>query len=238
MPRYALVTGGARRVGAAVSRRLAAEGYAVVVHYSSSRKEAAALVRGLNRRRKGAFALQADLARVDEVRRLAAELVARGAVPELIVHNASIFYPTKLARATEADFDRFFAVHVKAPFFLVQALKSHLRRAKIVLVADWAGEFPYKDYLPYCVSKGALLTLTRALAIELAPSVQVNAILPGPVLLPEGIPALPVKKQTLLKRVGRPEDVAEAVAYLARADYSTGAFIHVDAGRHLWRGEG
>lgn len=234
MPRYALVTGGARRVGAVISRRLAQEGYAVIVHFGSSRRQAAAMVADLNRTQEGAFAVGADLTRADEVRRLAADLAGRGAVPELIVHNASLFYPTKLSRVTEEDLDRFFAVHVKAPLFLVQALRGMLRAGRIVLIGDWAGEFPYKDYLPYCVSKGALLTLTRALAVELAPRVQVNAVLPGPVLLPEGMPAKGVKRETLLKRIGRPEDVAEAVAFLARADYSTGAFIHVDGGRHLY----
>jgi len=236
-----LVTGAARRVGRAIALALAARGARVAVHYHRRRREAGRLAAELRAGfGRDSVAVRADLSDVREVRRLAEAVARRFGAVHVLVNNASVYLRTPFAQATPADWDRHLDVNLRAAFFLSQAVAPHMRRAgegRIINVADWSAARPWADRIPYCVSKAGLLCLTRALAKELAPGITVNAIMPGPVLPPEGASLRQARAEaraTLLKRLGRPEDVALAVLFLIEAgDYVTGAAIPVDGGRLL-----
>ncbi|MBI4376469.1 MAG: SDR family oxidoreductase [Elusimicrobia bacterium] len=237
--RVALITGAARRVGRAIAMALAEKGARIAVHYNRSRAEGQTLAREL----KDSFgvdclAFGAELGKTAQVRALAAAVARRFGNIDILINNASIYERTPLATATEKEWDRHLDVNLKAPFFLSQAVAPIMKKSgggKIINIADWAGLRPYSDYTPYCISKAGLLCLNTALAKGLAPSIQVNAVMPGPVLLPEGTPAKTrkaIEKATLVKRLGSPQDVAQAVLFLLeRGDFMTGAAIPVDGGR-------
>lgn len=235
----ALVTGAARRVGRAIARALARREANLLLHYGRSGSEARRLAAELSSLYGvKAQVLQADLAKPAQVRRLAREALRKAGTVHALVNNASIYERTPLERADERAWDAHMAVNARAPFLLAKALAPAMRRAgegKVVNVADWAGLRPYAGYLPYCASKAALLCVSAALAKALAPEVQVNSILPGPVMPPEGWGAREKKaaaQANLLKRLGRPEDVAEAVLFLIEgSDFVTGAQLAVDGGR-------
>ena len=238
--RWALVTGAAKRVGRVVAHELAGRGANVLVHYHTSQAEADATVASLRARGIRAEPLRADLADAGAVRRLADEAEALTGGVALLVNSASNYLRTPFDTITESDWDASLDVNLKAPFLLAWTLGRAMRargEGCIVNVADWAGERPYRNYLPYCVSKAGLLALTRALAKELAPAVRVNAVSPGPVLLPEDFgadAAAAVTRATPLGRVGTPEDVARAIRFLAEeASFSTGSVLHVDGGRGI-----
>jgi NAD(P)-dependent dehydrogenase (short-subunit alcohol dehydrogenase family) len=236
--RWALVTGAAKRVGRSIALALAERGANVVVHYNASAAHAASTVRELEDLGVKALALGAELGRTDEVARLAREAEERTGGIEILVNNASNYLRVPFDELTEAVWDASLDVNLKAPFLL----SWHLGRAmkargggRIVNLADWAGERPYDDYLPYCVSKAGIICLTKALAKALAPEVQVNAVAPGPVMPPDELgPAerAAIVRATPLKRFGKPDDVARCVRFLAEeADFSTGAVFLVDGGR-------
>lgn len=238
--RWALVTGAARRVGRAIALELAAHGAHVVVHYRSAAQEAAATVAAAEQYGVRALALAADLADASQVAALAAESEARTGGIAVLVNSASNYLETPFDTITEAAWDASLDVNCKAPFVLSWHLGRAMRargQGVIVNIADWAAERPYRGYLPYCVSKAALVALTRALARELAPPVRVNAVAPGPVLLPESFTpeqAEAVRRATPLARLGSAEAVARCVRFLVEeADFSTGALVHVDGGRAL-----
>jgi NAD(P)-dependent dehydrogenase (short-subunit alcohol dehydrogenase family) len=234
-----LVTGAARRVGRAVALALGQRGARVAVHYNTSRAEAdlvaADLRDGFGR---DAMTVRADLSEPREVRRMAEAVAKRFGAIHVLVNNASVYEKTPFAQAGINDWDRHMDVNARAPFLLSQAVAPYMLKAKegkIVNIADWAGLRPYAHWTPYCVSKAALLALNTALAKELAPDIQVNAIMPGPVLLPEDHSPKTRKaviQATPLKRIGTPEDVAKAVLFLIESgDFMTGAAIAVDGGR-------
>lgn len=236
--RAALVTGAAVRVGREIARALARRGAKVAIHYRGSRAQALALVHALERESGvEAAAFRADLESEPQVRALARAVEARFGPVRLLVHNASIYERTPFGRVRGRDIDRHCALHLRAPLLLSQALAPGMRRAgggKIVHIADWAGLRPYRGYLPYCASKAAMLALSAGLAKELAPGIQVNALLPGPVLPPAGASAAyrrAAARANLLGRLGSPEDVARAVLFLADSDFITGAALPVDGGR-------
>lgn len=231
--KVALVTGAARRVGRVIARRLGERGARLALHYRGSRREAESLARELG----GAELFQADLADARQVARLAKEVLSRFKRVDVLINNASIYEETPLPASAEA-WDAHMAVNARAPWLLAQALAPAMRRAgagKIVNIADWAGLRPYPSYLPYCASKAALLCVSDALAKAYAPEVQVNAVLPGPVLPPESMTAAQrrlVARANLLKRLGDPEDVARAVLFFIEgSDFATGARLTVDGGR-------
>lgn len=236
-----LLTGGARRVGAHVCRRLHEAGMNVALHYRRSEQEACALVAELNRRRPdSARAFQADLLRLDDIERLAREAAAAFGGLDALVNNASSFYPTPVGRATEAHWDDLVGSNLKAPFFLAQAAAPHLARARgaIVNIVDIHAERPLKSYPIYSAAKAGLVALTKSLARELGPEVRVNAIAPGTILWPEHALDDTVKREILartpLKREGAPEDIARAVLFLVRdATYVTGQVLAVDGGRSV-----
>lgn len=237
--RVVLVTGGARRVGSAIARQLHRQGASVVLHYRAAAAEAGALVAEFNAARpRSALALQADLRDTAALPLLVADALAGFGRLDGLVNNASSFFPTALGTIDEADWDDLVGSNFKAPLFLSQAAAPALREygGAIVNITDVHAERPLKGYPLYSAAKGALLTLTRALAVELAPEVRVNAVAPGPILWPDDgqfddAARVDIVRHTLLQREGRPEDIAGAVVYLLAAPYVTGQVINVDGGR-------
>ena len=235
----ALVTGGARRVGAEIVRHLHDAGATVAIHCHRSQAEAAALAAELNARRGGsALVCTADLLQTDTLRTLVADVVARAGGLHILVNNASTFYPTPLATVTDTQWRDLMGTNLAAPLFLAQAAAAELKRAHglIVNIADIHGLRPLPGFLVYSTAKAALIHLTRGLARELAPEVRVNAIAPGPVLWPEaGLDAAQQQEiinRTLLQRAGSPADVARAVRFFATdAPFVTGQILGVDGGR-------
>lgn len=238
--RTALVTGAARRVGRAIALALAGRGMDIVIHYKGSASEARAAaeaVEGLGRR---AVMVQADLAQPEEVEALADRAIQAFGTIDVLVNSAALFYRTPLEKITCQEWEQFLRVNLTGPFFLARRLGLLMRQrgeGKIVNVTDIAGMRPWADFLPYCVSKGALITLTRGLAKALAPQVQVNAVAPGSVLLPEEYGEKEreaIVRATLLKRIGDPADVAKTVLFLVEgSDFITGQVVVVDGGRSI-----
>lgn len=225
--RIALVTGAGVRVGEAIARALARDGWTVAAHYRTHRP------RGF------ASALQADLAAADGPGRLAADFRARHRRLDLLVNSASAFDALPLSETDAAAFDSQLDLNARAPLLLVRALAPLLARSggSVVNVVDVGGGLvPWQGYAAYCASKAALARLTECLALELAPKVRVNGVAPGTVLWPESYPAArrrALARRIPLRRAGTPGDVADAVRYLAGAPFVTGAILPVDGGRHL-----
>jgi pteridine reductase len=235
----ALVTGAGVRVGRAIALGLARAGAHVAVHYHASSGEAdetAEMVRALG---VEAETFQADLgAGADPARRLLEAVERRFGRLDVLVNSAAIFPRTPFAEIDEDVWDRTMDVNLKGPFFTAWHAAGLIRRSgggSIVNIADWAGLRPYVNYLPYVISKGGIVTMTKALARELAPEIRVNAVAPGPVLMPEDMSEAAIGRAiegTLVKRLGTPEDVAEAVVFLTmRTDFVTGHVLVVDGGR-------
>lgn len=236
--KVALVTGSGVRVGKRIALALAERGMHVAVHYNGSAgpaEETAAEIRALAVESE---TFQADLSQVSSVRDLIESIDERWGRLDVLVNSAAIFPRTPWAEIDEATWDRTLDVNLKAPFFTAWHAASLMQRnggGKIINIADWAGLRPYKNYLPYLISKGGIITMTKAMAKELAPSIAVNAIAPGPVMLPEDFePAAAerIRKATLLQQLGSPDDIAQSVVYLvAMTDFVTGHVLVVDGGR-------
>jgi pteridine reductase len=234
-----LITGGARRVGAAITRKLHNAGASVVIHYHRSASEAQALSAQLNAARPtSATPLGGDLLDSRVVASLVDATVARYGHLDILINNASTFYPTPVGSITEAQFDDLVGTNLKAPLFLSQAAAPHLqaREGLILNIADIHGLRPLKHHVVYSPAKAALIMLTQSLARELAPHVRVNAIAPGPVEFPEQGLTEEMKQaiidKTLLKRRGSPDDIARAALFFAsQAPYITGQVLAVDGGR-------
>jgi pteridine reductase len=236
-----LITGGARRVGAAIVRRLHAAGANVLVHYRSSSGAAIALAQELNAVRAQSVAThEADLLRAGAGDALvAAALNAFGRL-DILINNASSFYPTPVGTITETEWDDLIGSNLKAPLFLSQAAAPALRvnGGLIINLVDIHGLRPLKAHPVYCAAKAGLAMLTRSLARELGPAIRVNGIAPGPVLWPEGDLDESLKQEiiakTALKRYGTPEDIARTALFFAQdAPYITGQIIAVDGGRSI-----
>lgn len=238
-----LVTGGAKRVGAAICRRLHVAGAQLAVHYRNSIQEALALQDELNRLRADSTAIfQADLLDLKALPQLVAEIIGKFGHLDALVNNASSFYATPLANINEQQWHDLLGTNLKAPLFLAQAAADELRRrhGAIVNIADIHAERPMRDHLLYSVAKAGLAALTRALAQEMAPQVRVNAISPGVIMWPEGAAwqeeeqRRKIVAHTLLKREGEPDDIARTVQFLlSDAPYITGQIIAVDGGRSV-----
>jgi pteridine reductase len=239
--RVALVTGAGARIGAAIAGELHGRGCDLLLHFNGNREGAEALAARLNEARPdSAAAFAADLSVPGEIERLADRVRAARGRLDILVNNASRFYPTPVGETQLWQWEDLMNSNVRGPWFLVQSLLSELRSAggSIVNILDVHAERPMPEYPVYCVSKAALAMMTRALAAELGPAVRVNAVSPGAILWPEHEPSA-VEKQTILGhtvlgRLGDPADIASAVAYLALdAPYVTGQNLAVDGGRSL-----
>jgi pteridine reductase len=237
-----LITGGARRIGAAIARELHGAGANLAVHYRKSGAEAEALVAELNAARpKSAATVQADLLDLGRLPALVEFAVRTFGALDVLVNNASTFYATKIGEITPAAFDDLFGTNLRAPLFLSQAAAPELRKSRglIVNIVDIHALRPLRHYTTYCAAKAGLHMLTRSLARELGPDVRVNGISPGPVLWPEGgagDPAVREKviQRTLLKRMGTPADIARTALFLAAdAPFVTGQILAVDGGRSV-----
>ena len=239
--RVALITGSARRIGAAIARTLHAAGYDLALHARRASVDLDALTAELETTRPGStLTLHADLADVERLPELVAHTVARFGRLDALVNNASSFHPTAIGSTTPLLWDALFASNARAPFFLAQAAAPHLRASggAIVNLTDIHGERPLRQHTVYCMAKAALLMMTKSLALELGPDVRVNAVAPGAILWPEqpGNTAAQdaMLARTPLGRTGTPQEVAEAVRWLLQdATYSTGQVLHLDGGRLL-----
>ena len=239
--KVALITGAARRIGAAVARKLHGAGARVAIHYRGSAQEADALAAELNASRENSAAtFQADLNVTSALPELAAAVVAWGRRLDVLVNNASSFYPTPPGEITEADWDDLVGSNLKAPLFLSQAVLPELRKTQGVIVnmIDIHAQRPLKDHLVYGPAKAGLAMLTRSLAKDLAPKIRVNGVAPGAILWPEDEMTDATKQSILdqvpLGRPGDPDDIAGCILYLVRdATYVTGQIIAVDGGRSV-----
>jgi pteridine reductase len=234
--KVALVTGGAVRVGREIARTLAEAGADVAIGYRRSGVEARAAVREMQAHGVRAVALRADVARPREARALVVATVRRLGRLDVLVNNAALFIRTPVATTTPAQFDRLLAVNLRAPFFVSQAAARAMGRrgGRIINIADVGAVRAWPGYVPYGVSKAGVVMLTRGLAAALAPRIQVNAVAPGVVLLPENFPRESGRRLAAripMGRHGRPADVAEAVRFFATcSDYVTGQVLFVDGG--------
>jgi len=236
-----LITGAARRIGAALTRDLHAHGMNIIIHYHTSKQDASQLAESLNAIRKNsAFLLQANLLETDSFDSIIATAAGFTGKLDVLINNASMFYPTIVGETTPQQWVELFGTNVKAPYFLVQSCLKHLRETRgcIINIADIHGSQPLKDHPVYSAAKAGLIMLTRALAKELGPEIRVNAVSPGAILWPGELSER--KKQdilakTALKHQGRPDDIASAVRFLINdAVYVTGQIINVDGGRVLY----
>lgn len=238
-----LITGGAKRVGAAICRLLHAHGANLMIHYRSSINEARALQAELNLQRPNSVAIiHGDLLNLSVLPSLVKETVNQFGHLDVLINNASSYYPTEIGEIDDEQWNDLVGSNLKAPMFLSQAAAPELRKSHgcIVNITDMHVERPKKGYVVYSVAKAGLVTLTKSLAHELSPDVRVNAVAPGPVMWPEDNPQFNevyrqrVISQTLLKRIGEPNDVAKAVKFLIQdAPFITGQVIAVDGGRSL-----
>ncbi len=238
--RKVLVTGAARRIGRAIAMEMARRGADLILHYRNSPEDAQATADEARALGVTVVLVQADLGSSKGVEALIRVVDEAGGAVDVLVNNASVYRPTPLGGLGEADWDEHLDVNLKAPFLCSVELGRRMKRqghGKIISLTDWAGERPYRGFLPYCVSKAGLVGLTRALAVELAPEVQVNALALGPVLNPEGltreqVESIPIRNP--MRRMGSPEDVAIATVFLVEgSDFITGAVLPVDGGRAL-----
>ena len=238
----ALITGGARRVGAAIARRLHAAGASVLIHHRGSEAEAAALVKELNALRpKSAAKVMADLLAPVAPRVLVAAARGEFGRLDLLVNNASAFFPVKVGAIELSHWEELVGANLRAPLFISQEAAPELAKHEgaIVNIVDIHAERPLKGYAVYSIAKAGLAALTRSLAVELAPRVRVNGVAPGAIAWPEDGQFDPAERSrivatTPLARTGTPDDIAQAVHFLAGASYVTGQIIAVDGGRSIF----
>ena len=237
--RTVLVTGAGVRLGQAIAVSLGKQGMRVALHYHQSlegAKETLELIGG-DFKQHGCF--QADLRQVSEIELLTQQIEAQIGQIDVLINNAADFFPTPLGEVVESEWDHLISLNLKAPFFLSQLVgTSMLKRGqgKIVNIVDVAAERPWPQFLPYCASKAGLVSLTKGLAKALAPAVQVNAVAPGTMLPPPESSSFSQDlaiERSLLKKMGRPDDIAKAVIFFLKNDFVTGTVLPVDGGRTL-----
>jgi len=240
--RVALITGGAKRIGAEVVRVLHTEGFDIALHYHSSDTDAHALQLELDAKRsRSVLLLKADLADTAALPGLIEATIARFGRLDALINNASSFYPTPLGEVSAAQFEDLFATNARAPLFLSQAAAPHLKASGGVIVnmVDIYAERPLVRYTPYCMAKAALVSMTYALARELGPEVRVNGVAPGNILwstnMEKAETSSIVLERTALKRQGAPSDITGAILFLVQgSSYITGQILRVDGGRWLY----
>ena len=239
--KVALITGAAKRIGATLSRTLHAQGYNLILHYRSSSADADLLLSELNEiRPDSVIKLQADLNDMEAVHKLAQSAISQWGGIDLLINNASSFYPTPIENSTQEQWDELINSNLRAPYFLCSALANTLKESKgcIINMIDIHAQRGLPGHPIYSIAKAGLQMMTLSLAKELAPSVRVNGVSPGPILWPEADLSEGQKQtilnQTLLNRTGSPDDLAEAVLYLSKAPFVTGQILSVDGGKSLY----
>ncbi len=237
--RVALVTGGARRVGAAISRALASGGMHVAVHYHHSASDADGLVAELRGQGLQATAFAGDLSQPDVPAQIVHRVADQLGRLDVLVNSAANMLRTPIGAVSIEAWESIFSLNVRAPFFTTQAAAERMKAGGVIVnIADLAAFENWKGYIPHGMSKAAIVQLTRASAHALAPRIRVNAIAPGVVLLPEGWDedsAAHLTATTPLRRVGTPDDVVQALLYLVNATFVTGEVLVVDGGRSVRR---
>ena len=237
--RIVLVTGAGVRLGQAIAVSLGQQGMKVALHYHQSMegaKETLDLMGG-DIKQHGCF--QADLRQVSKIELLIQHIEEKLGQIDVLINNAADFFPTPLGEVSESEWDHLISLNLKAPFFLSQLVGTSMLKkgqGKIVNIVDVAAERPWPQFLPYCASKAGLVSLTKGLAKALAPAVQVNAVAPGTMLPPPQISSFSQDlaiERSLLKKMGRPDDIARAVTYFLENDFVTGTVLPVDGGRML-----
>lgn len=236
-----LITGSAKRIGACIAEHFHQTGYRVIIHYRHSRKDAEAAAQAFNNQRPNSAAcIKADLDIFDDYEKLIIESHKVWGRLDVLINNASTFFPTPIGKINLNDWDLLFNSNLKAPFFLSQAAAPFLRENKgnIINIIDiHAEKNPMKNYPVYSCAKAGLLMLTRSLALELAPTIRVNAVAPGHVIWPENKNAFSdaekkaILDDTLLQKEVSPADIAQTALFLAEQSSITGQMIAVDAGR-------
>ena len=238
--KVALVTGAGVRIGQAVAVKLGQLGMRLVIHYHHSEEGAKQTIQRLPGKKSRHLMLQADLKDVSAIKELVNKAEKQVGPVSVLVNNAAEFFPTPLFSVAEEEWDHLLALNLKAPFFLSQALGEKMKSSgegKIINMVDVSAERPWKSFLPYCASKAALISLTKGLARALSPEVQVNGIAPGTVLPPPKHIEMDLTasvENSLLKRIGKAEDILQAVEYLLKSDFVTGTILPVDGGRSIF----
>lgn len=236
-----LITGAAKRIGAAIAEQLHASGMNVIIHYNSSAKEAHELVKKLNGiRRDSAIMIQANLEHKEYYSALIdATLDFKGGL-DVLINNASAYFPTSLASLDDQQWNELINTNLKAPLFLSQLAAKSLRSNKgcIINITDIHADRPLRGHSVYSISKAGLVMLTQSLAKEMAPAIRVNAISPGVIMWPDDIQEEKkneILNETMMKRTGNVEDITKAVIFLIKdADYITGQVLNIDGGRTLY----
>lgn len=236
-----LITGGAKRLGAAITRKLHAEGARIAIHYHHSKDAAEALGAELNQRRElSAITVAGDLLNTASLPSLVDQCIERYGKLDVLINNASAFYPTPMGTIHEAQWNELIGSNLKAPLFLAQAATPHLKSSQglILNMVDIHAQRPLAEHPVYSIAKAGLVTLTKSLARELGPEIRVNAIAPGPVLWPEHEMSHELQQEiinkTALKRKGSADDIARAALFFVKdAPYVTGQILAVDGGRSI-----
>jgi pteridine reductase len=237
--KVALVTGAAKRLGRGIALALAERGAELAVHYRTSEREAQEVLALAKKMGGKPVAVQADLSAPVEIAEMVQDVMQAFGRIDVLVNSAAIFYRTPFATLSEADWDRFLTVNLKAPFLLCRQIGEIMcrqGRGKIINLADIAGAKVWAEFIPYSVSKAGMIALTKGLAKALAPAVQVNAIAPGTVLLPDDSAReeqARAVERVPLRRLGSIDDIARAVLYLIESDFVTGEVLTVDGGQRL-----
>ncbi len=237
--KIALVTGGAKRLGKTIVHALAERGCQLVVHYHTSQIEAEETLNELRTSGHEAMVLQGDITKEADVENMIEQAVERFGRIDVLVNNAAVFYRTPIDTVTFDDWEQIINVNLTGTFLCAHKIGLRMREwgwGHIINIADVAGQRPWADYIPYSVSKACVLTFSQGLAMELAPKVMVNAVVPGPMLFQDYTPKKVQQREiekTLVKHAGTPEEVAKLVVFVAESDFSTGSVFSVDGGRSL-----
>ncbi|MBF0289440.1 MAG: SDR family NAD(P)-dependent oxidoreductase [SAR324 cluster bacterium] len=237
--KVALVTGAGTRLGQQISIYLASIGMRVAIHYNQSEKGAQSTLSQISKTEKHAL-FSANLCDLNQIQQLVNNVTNTLGTVSVLINSAAAFYPTPVSLVTEEQWDHLFQLNLKAPFFLSQQIGEQMKsqgEGKIINMADVSAYRPWANFLPYCITKSGLITLTQGLAKAFAPQVHVNAIAPGTVLPP--LPETELNQQksideSLLKRMGSADDIVDAVDYLLHGDFLTGIVLPVDGGRSVY----
>jgi NAD(P)-dependent dehydrogenase (short-subunit alcohol dehydrogenase family) len=232
----ALITGAAKRVGRSIALRLAAEGADIVVNYESSEPEAQQLVEEIKTSGRRAIAVQGDVSKRGDVQELFAAVEAEFGRLDILINNAGMFFPAEFATLTEEQWDRILDTNLKSQFLCCQTAAPVMKRrgrGRIINISSLGGLLPWPAYTHYCVSKAGSIMLTRCLARALGPEITVNSVAPGTIQFPGEVPDEDYIGRVPLRRTGTGDEIAQAVFYLATADFVTGQILAVDGGRSL-----